>query len=270
METVNYKCPACGAPLTFSDKTQNWKCKSCKNEFTLENLRDFYDKELLEANPDKPLDWENYDFDSGSGDWSEEEKADLLQCRCESCGAEVITDKNTTATRCAYCGNTVLIPERFSGVFRPDYIIPFQLDKNRAIEEYKKFCTGKKLLPKLFLKQSHIEEITGIYVPFWLYNCEASGDAVFDAKRMTTFSDSRYVTTHTDHFRVKRSGEMCFERIPVDGSQKLRDEYMEAIEPFDYRGLVDFSPAYMSGYLADKYDVKIGRASCRERVFRTV
>ncbi len=254
LETVSYKCPSCSAPLTFSDQKQDWHCGSCGNEYPLETLKDIYDNDILKGG-DAPLDWKDYDFQSGSGDWTEEEKAGLQQCRCKSCGAEVITDKNTAATHCAYCGNTVVIPEQLSGVFRPDYIIPFQIGKERAVEEYKKFCAGKRLLPKSFLKDNHIEEISGLYVPFWLYDCDVDGGVVFDAKRVMTHNDGKFITTHTDHYRINRAGSMRFDRVPVDGSKKLADEYMEAIEPFNYAAIAPFSPSYLSGFLSDKYDV---------------
>ncbi len=267
MEAVNYKCPSCAAPLVFSNEKQDWKCGSCGSEFSLDTLKNIYDNDILK-NGDKPLEWKNYDFSSGSGDWTEQEKEALMQCRCESCGAEIITDKTTAATRCAYCGNTVIIPAQLSGAFRPDYIIPFQIGKERAVEEYKKFCSGKRLLPKSFLKDNHIEEISGIYVPFWLYDCAVSGGVVFDGKRVMTHNDGQYITTHTDHFRISRAGSMRFDRVPVDGSKKLADEYMEAVEPFNYGALKPFSPSYLSGFLSDKYDVtaKDGAPRVDERV----
>jgi DNA-directed RNA polymerase subunit RPC12/RpoP len=272
MESVNYKCPACAAPLRFNDKGQNWRCASCANEFTLENLKTFNDDEILGDKGDKPLDWETYDFNSGSGDWSQQEKEELSESRCESCGAEIIMDKNTAATKCVYCGNTVIIPQQVGGVFRPDYVIPFKLDKNAAMEKYKSFCKGKRLLPKLFLRQNHIEEITGIYVPFWIYDCDVHAEVTFNAKRVISHNSGKYIITHTDHFRLKRAGLMSFSHIPVDGSKKLADEYMEAIEPFDYSGLLEFTPAYLSGYLADKYDVnaKEGQSRVDLRVKATV
>ena len=48
---------------------------------------------------------------------------------------------------------------------------------------------------------------------------------------------------------------MAFANIPVDGSEKMSDDYMESIEPFDYAEMVPFTQAYMTGFLADKYDV---------------
>jgi hypothetical protein len=41
----------------------------------------------------------------------------------------------------------------------------------------------------------------------------------------------------------------------VDGSEKMDDDYMDAIEPFNYADLKDFQSAYLSGYIAEKYDV---------------
>ena len=61
---------------------------------------------------------------------------------------------------------------------------------------------------------------------------------------------------------------MKFARIPVDGSKKMDDAYMESIEPFNYDELVDFSAAYLTGYLADKYDV--GAEACVPRADKRV
>ena len=70
---------------------------------------------------------------------------------------------------------------------------------------------------------------------------------------------------------VKRSGRLAFEKIPVDGSSKMDDAYMDSIEPFDYNQLTEFSENYLAGYYADKYDVdsaaSIPRAN--ERVKRS-
>lgn len=54
---------------------------------------------------------------------------------------------------------------------------------------------------------------------------------------------------------------MTFVSVPVDGSEKMADDLMESIEPFKISESVDFQTAYLSGYLADKYDVSEKRAS---------
>ena len=88
---------------------------------------------------------------------------------------------------------------------------------------------------------------------------------------VTSWSDSNYNYTKTDHYRLFRSGSVGFANIPVDGSKKADDAYMEAVEPFCYDDAVEFNGAYLSGYMADKYDVSaeesIERANERVKNF---
>ena len=64
-----------------------------------------------------------------------------------------------------------------------------------------------------------------------------------------------YRITETDHYDAYRAGSLAFEKIPVDGSEKMPDEHMDSIEPYDYSELKPFSTAYLPGFLADKFDV---------------
>ena len=94
-----------------------------------------------------------------------------------------------------------------------------------------------------------------------------NANITYKATRTRTWSDSKYDYTETSYFSVYRGGTVGFERVPVDGSSKMADDLMESIEPFDFSGAVDFQTAYLSGYLADKYDVgaeeSIERANSR-------
>ena len=51
----------------------------------------------------------------------------------------------------------------------------------------------------------------------------------------------------------------------------MPDEYMDAIEPFDYNDLKDFDTMYMAGYMADSYDVdsKQDRGRAERRMKQT-
>ena len=57
----------------------------------------------------------------------------------------------------------------------------------------------------------------------------------------------------------------------MDGSEKMPDDLMESIEPFDFSEAVDFQTAYLAGYLADKYDVdaKAAEGRAKERLYNT-
>ena len=157
--------------------------------------------------------------------------------------------------------------EAFFEKEKPDYVIPFQLDKKAAKQALYDFYVGKRLLPKAFKDENHVNEIKGVYVPFWLFDAKADVNLRYKATKIRTWSDSKYYYAETNHFLVSRSGSIEFAHVPVDGSAKMPDDLMETLEPFDFSGAVDFQTAYLAGYLADKYDVdskeSIGRANER-------
>ncbi|MFI3173354.1 MAG: hypothetical protein R3Y58_13450 [Eubacteriales bacterium] len=251
-DVEQYKCPNCGGSIEFDSKTQQMKCPYCDSEFDMQTLKD-----LTNINSTEELDpeWEAYGADSGNGDWTQEERDSVSRYVCQSCGGEIITDVTTVASKCPYCDSQVVIASELAGAFRPDLLIPFKYDKKAAKESLYGFFKNKKLLPNCFKEETHIEEIQGIYVPFWLFNCTADGKAVFSATKMKRWSDSNYNYTKTSHYAVTRAGEMDFIKVPADGSEKMDDTLMESIEPYNYADAVDFQTAYLSGYLAEKYDV---------------
>ncbi len=197
------------------------------------------------------MEWET----SAGGEWQEGEANGLRSYICRSCGGEIVGDANTAATSCPFCGNPVVMMGQFSGALRPDFVIPFKLDKNAAKAGLQKHLTGKRLLPKIFKDQNHIDEIKGVYVPFWLFDTDADARVRYRTTKLRCWSDSDYNYTETSHFLVHRGGSVGFEHVPVDGSSRMADDLMESIEPYDFSDAVDFQTAYLAGYLADKYDV---------------
>lgn len=262
-EIQEYKCPCCGGAITFDITIQKMKCPYCSTEFEMETLAG-YDQELKNEQADD-MRWET----NAGDEWQDGETDGLRSYVCDSCGGEIVGDENTAATSCPFCGNPVVIMKQFSGSLRPDYVIPFQIDKKAAKEALKKHYQGKRLLPKVFKDENHIDEVKGVYVPFWLFHAEANADMRYKATRVRTWSDSRYNYTETSYYAVCRGGTIQFENVPVDGSKKMADDLMESLEPFDFSKAVDFQTAYLSGYLADKYDVdakqSVGRANERIR-----
>lgn len=244
-----YKCPCCGGAIAFDSKVQKMKCPFCDTEFEMETLAS-YDEELNNGLADN-MRWETADREA----WQEDEINGLCSYVCNSCGGEIVCDQNTAAAACPYCGNPVVMMGRLSGVLKPDYVIPFKLDKKEAKAALKKHYDGKRLLPKVFKDENHIDEVKGVYVPFWLFDANADANMRYKATKIRTWSDSRYNYTETSFFAVTREGNIAFEKVPVDGSTKMPDDFMESIEPFDFSEAVDFQTAYLAGFLADKYDV---------------
>ena len=103
-----------------------------------------------------------------------------------------------------------------------------------------------------------------MYVPFWLFDSGVNAQAEFRASTMRVYDVGDEVVTERRVYSCQRAGKMSFSKIPADGSKKMNDDFMDSIEPFNYNELVDFSTAYLTGYLADKYDVSADE--CAERI----
>ncbi len=247
-ELLEYKCPNCGGSVEFSSEAQKLKCPYCDAEFELDELKAL--NEEMENETAEDMKW-----DTAASEFDEEEKNGLRSYTCKSCGGEIVTDDTTLATSCPFCDNAVIMSENMSGVLRPDYVIPFKLDKEAAKKSFADHLKGKKLLPKLFKTDAHIDEIKGIYVPFWLFGGDAKASVRYRANRVFTWSDSRYIYTRTSYYSLFRKGGLSFDRVPVDGSEKMPDDLMESLEPFNFDGALDFNSACLAGYFADKYDV---------------
>ncbi len=250
MDTIlEYKCPNCGGKVVFDSSTQKMKCSYCSTTYDVDTLK-AYDDVLKNDHADQ-IQWDA----QPSATWDSSETEGMNVYSCASCGGEIVADANTGATACPFCGNPVVIVGQFSGDLRPDYVIPFKLDKKTAKAALSEHFKKKPLLPKLFKDENHIDEIKGVYIPFWIFNADVSADIRYRASRIRAWSDSKYDYTETSFYSVLRSGELAFSAVPVDASSRIANDMMESIEPFDINEAVDFQTAYLSGYLADRYDV---------------
>lgn len=257
-QIMEYKCPCCSGIIEFDATIQMMKCPYCDTTFDVSALQDM-DNALNNPKPDD-MQWEQPE-----SQWTAEDGMRLYTCK--SCGGEILADETTGATHCPFCGNPVVMTNIFGGELKPDYIIPFKLDKERAKQELRKYMSGKKLLPKLFSTENHLDEVKGVYVPFWLFDAEADAHINYKGTRARVWRSGDREYTETSFFRLERAGTLGFENIPVDGSTKMEDDMMESLEPFDFSEAVPFQTAYLSGYLADKYDVaeesSVERANAR-------
>ena len=298
-ETTNYQCPSCGGQLAFVGSTGMLHCEFCDSDFTPEQVEQIYAERQAksdaraakEAGPDagtaQATTGEHVSAAEASTDertrvhvhrstatdpvqaylensrWDDADQENMRAYNCSSCGAQLLVDQVTAVTCCPYCGNNAVLPGQLSDMLKPDYVIPFKLGKDDAIKALHDYYHGKRFLPDAFTAENHLEEIQGVYVPFWLYSGTADGDLTFDAEQVTSWSDSENNYTQTDYYSLERAGSMQFERVPVDGSSRMPDTHMDAIEPFDYSELTDFSVAYLPGYVTDRYDLDV--RECDER-----
>ncbi len=252
MALHEYECPACGGAMEFNPKTQKLKCPYCDSEF---DVKDYV------ANQNSNSAGENAEDYNTSA--PKEDDQPMFIYSCGSCGGEILATESLGSLKCPFCSNNIVVSEKFDGEFKPDYIIPFTKTKEDAMEAYKGHVKSKKLVPKVFLEQNHIDEIKGVYVPFWLYSATQNYQGTFEGTKIRTWSDSNYNYTETSIFNIERSGSERFEQVPVDGSKEMPDDLMESLEPFDRSSMVKFNMGYLAGFLANKYNVTAEEDSAR-------
>lgn len=263
---LEYQCPCCGGKIEFDSASQQMKCPYCDTSFDMETVKN-YNEEINDTSAEE-MNWGA----TPGGEWGEGEADGMLVYTCNSCAGQIVADSTTGATSCPYCDSPVVMSGQFADDLRPDLVIPFRLDKEAAVSALKKHLEGKFLLPAAFKDENHIDEIKSVYVPFWMFNTNADAKIMYKCTRVRRWDDANYDYKETKYYSVTRGGSMSFENVPVDGSEKMPDALMESIEPFDFKDCKPFDTAYLSGYLADKYDVTAEQSEARanDRVQQSV
>lgn len=248
MAAISYKCPNCGAEIKFDPISQKGKCEFCLSEFNIEEIEKLHDIKKEHITEEDLEEVYNNQLDDI------EKKASLYLC--PRCGAEIIADNNTTTTFCCYCHGPIVMSDKFTGDFKPSKIIPFKIDKDTAIEEFIKWSKSKWFLSREFTSYKQLEKITGIYIPFWLINSSVTGQLSARGKKITVWTSGDYKYVKTDVYDIYREADLNFKNVPHNASNKMNDKVMEAIEPYNYSDLKEFSIAYLPGFISEKYDMK--------------
>lgn len=251
------KCLNCGGDLKWIPEKQGWVCEWCDKIHTQDELKAF--TEEADAKLDTQVE------EKATREVTED--GVVVTYKCTYCGAEVVTTEETSATFCVYCQRPIVLESQVSGEFKPSVVLPFKHTKEKALSQFKDFLKGKRFLPDAYIADQNIEKLTGIYIPFWLYDGDVAFDVQGEADIVTTSRQGDYRLTKTDTYRVIRKGQLGIKNIPVDASSKTPDDIMDSIEPFDFSELKKFATPYLSGFLAERYDVgrdeSFGRAKTR-------
>ncbi|MBP5568902.1 MAG: hypothetical protein J6X54_06740 [Treponema sp.] len=245
-QVTNYQCPACTGPLHFSSKTKKLECDYCGSSYEVSEIDAIYNKKVDAAKEESQKKKQENEIK-----W---DATGIRSYNCPSCGAEIFCDINTVATSCPYCSNPSVIPNQFTAGRMPDLVIPFSVDKKQAINALTEHYNKKPLLPKVFKTENHIEEIKGIYVPFWLFGGSSNASVNLDCTNSSSARSGNTETITTKHYKVSRKGKILFQKIPVDASKKMDNALMDSIEPFNYSKLEKFSTSYLPGFYAEAYD----------------
>lgn len=239
-----YICKVCGAELKWNPDVGALLCDYCGTSFA---VTDFVDETINASTEETYLDAQYTNAGQNLEDG-------MVVYACRHCGAEVVTSNTTMATTCAYCGHAISITNKSAGKFRPELVVPYAINKDKAKEIYKNYVNKSFLTPKEFKESNQIEKMQGLFVPFWLHSMNARAQANFNCENVThrRRKDDR-ITTHVV-YDVFVDANGYYQNIPTDGSKKLDNALMDALEPFNFNKLTPYNPAYMAGFFSEQPD----------------
>lgn len=228
MQVIDYKCPNCGSGMVFDSETGMLSCHSCGRQDNIEQLPDPLARNTFSENEAK-------------------------EYHCNSCGAVIMTEAETAATVCSFCGSGVVLGDRLTGKLAPALVIPFSISKEEAMKAFRKWCRNGRLTPNGFMTADRIKGITGMYVPFWLYELHNNIEVQAQGTKVRSYTQGDYQYTETQYFDIYRKIRLNYAKVPIDASEKMNDELMDKLEPFPYDQLKSFKTPYLAGYIAEKY-----------------
>ncbi len=235
-ETILFKCPACGGNLEYDPQSGRFVCGYCGQSFSEEELE--AQSEAREKEAEKQT-----------------ETGGMKEYRCGNCGAEIVTEETTAATRCYYCHSPVVLTDRVTEEYRPDSLIPFSIPREEAEERFKKYIKKKKFVDRRFFSGAQLEDFSGVYYPYWLGNVEGTATFSGEGKTVDSVTIRNVVTTTTRYYRLERAGKVSFRNMVRKALNKADRKLSDGIHPYDQAGMKPFASGYLSGFLAEKRDV---------------
>ena len=181
--------------------------------------------------------------------WETEERRRFNFYECPACGAKFFSQEEEK--RCVYCGSGMIMPG-FSESVKPDGIIPFSVDKEQAVRQFKNFCSGKRMLPKSITDLDFSRETKGIYIPVCVLNARGRSRASFKAVKGESFKKGRTEGIRKDYYLLKREGDVSFENYMLK-NDKIHG-FMRDMEPYYFAEARPFDSKYLAGFLSDKFD----------------
>lgn len=236
-QTATFKCPSCGGYLEFDPEGQRFLCPYCSASFNDDEIRQQSQAKEAAAEEAVP---------TGS----------LRSYHCQMCGAEIVTDDTTAATRCYYCHHPVVLTDRLTDEFKPDGVIPFQLNRKEAEEKFRQFVKSKRFIDHEFFTPQQLENFSGVYYPYWFADVEGEASFTGQGTKVDVASTPKKTVTTTRYYAVQREGRLSFRSMVRKALSKADRKLSDGIHPYNTDEMKPFAMGYLSGFLAEKRDVE--------------
>jgi hypothetical protein len=261
-EASEFRCPACGGRMEFDAARGQLSCESCGATHAI----DAEDAEQIIV---------EYDLEHGMAAAAQRGFGTALRrVGCEQCGAVVSYAENETARRCDFCGSPQVVSREQSQLpIRPESVLPFQVNREAAGARFSAWLGGLWLRPSNLKKLASVSEMTGMYVPYWVFDANVHSDwtalagyyyyveETYNATDDRGRSVQRRRRVQKVRWRPARgSRDDSYDELLVCGSRGLPPELTQKLEPFDTKGLRRYDPSFLAGWRAEEYSVDLNAA----------
>ncbi len=247
VDSANYKCPECGAPMRYDPATMSLKCDYCGRVIQLKE-----NSSTEELNYNEALNTDN--------SWQRETHI----IRCENCGAENIVSKKEISLKCPFCSSTQVVESSSIAGIKPGRVIPFKIDSKQALESYRNLIKRKFFVPR-YIKKMNLElTLNGVYIPVWTYdtNTFSSYKGKLGKHYTTTVGSgkNRRTVTKTRYFYISGTKIVDFDDVLVNAGNSISQSDLNKLKPFNTNESSTFDESFLAGFSTEHYskDLKNG------------
>lgn len=242
-ENETYKCPSCGANLKYDAANSGLKCDYCGFELNISGQISNDENDFLSA--------ENHQK------WGKNVK----KAHCSNCGAHNVIESTTISCNCPFCDSPMVISlDSFDGL-KPDRVIPFKIDVKAANQSYQNWIKKRFYAPSSLKKDIPNPTNNSIYVPTWTYDSVSFSEYKGRlGKRYTVTVGSgknRHTVTKIRWFRISGVHQKIVDDIVICSGNKIKQEELDKIQPFDTNNSFVFDDRFLSGHSAEHYNMTV-------------
>lgn len=242
-----YRCEGCGGIMEFDAATQSLKCPNCDSVVEIISEKQTIVEHRLDLSAKKKL---------------QVAEKTTQTMECTGCGAQIEVDKNETAAQCPYCGSNYVLASKQEEIMVPDAVVPFQLDQNAVKDSFRKWIKGRWLAPSSLKNLYQHGGFRGIYLPYWTFDAQSECwyTAQGGRERTVRYKDSEGNTrtrTEVDWYFTKGHFHHFFDDVQIPASKRFGSGMFKGIGDFDFKRQVPYAPEYISGFLAENFNVSL-------------
>ena len=250
-------CPGCGATLIFSAKLQKLTCDYCGAEVDISQSAAM--PVIVEKSLETLLVRQKTEGQAALG-------SSETVVHCNQCGASVNFGDKKVSGECCFCGSKMVVErKRQEDLILPEGLLPFKVTHEDATTAFKQWVGSLWFRPNDLKRRAAVEEIDGVYVPFWTF--DATADTRWNAEsgyhyyvtESYTDSEGKQKTRQVQKTRWESSSGThlgTYDDLLICASKGVPPDMVKSLEPFPtVKELVPYQASYLSGWGAEEYGV---------------